>query len=210
MLVFTFRFAQQAVVIFKSNVSGISTQQFMYSANLEYNLYHTCYAWHIHYDWKIQCLEVENVYMQIWMANLPFHNFDFHPCHLVAQVVFRVEVTLLATLSQILVEVRQFLSASSMSANSVLYDSGIEGSRQYDLYKPLRGVFLSQPSPFYAQQTQLLTSSLLGLRPEVSWLLVAFPLLQDVKTLFWPFPPYLRQGTYRTVPAVPDLLASEW
>jgi len=49
-------------------------------------------------------------------------------------------------------------------------------------------------------------SSLLGLRSEVSWLVVAFPLLRHVKTLLWPFWLYSRQDTCRTVQAVPDLL----
>jgi hypothetical protein len=49
-------------------------------------------------------------------------------------------------------------------------------SRQYDFYKPLPGVILLQPSNFYAQEAQLLASSLLGLCREDSELVVALPL----------------------------------
>jgi hypothetical protein len=96
------------------------------------------------------------------MAYLLFHNFRFPQRHLVAQVAFRAEVP------PVLEEVRRFLCASSGSADSLLYHFGMEGSRPYDFCKPLPGVFPSQPSPSDAQETQLLASSLLGLRREVS------------------------------------------
>jgi len=38
-------------------------------------------------------------------------------------------------------------------------------------------------------------------------LMTAFPVLRHAKTLLWPFWPFSRPGTCRTVPAVPDLLA---
>jgi hypothetical protein len=77
-------------------------------------------------------------------------------------MAFRAEVR------PVLVEVRRFLSASSVSADSLPYYFGMEGSRPYDLCKPLPGVFPSQPSPSDAQQTQLIASSLLELPCEVS------------------------------------------
>jgi len=49
-LVLTVRFAVMAVVVFKINARGISTPQIVYFANLEYNLYRTCYPWHMHYE----------------------------------------------------------------------------------------------------------------------------------------------------------------
>jgi hypothetical protein len=50
--------------------------------------------------------------------------------------------------------------------------------------KPLPGVLQLQPSPSYAQETQLLTSSLLGLRCEVASLVVVCPLWWDTKPSF--------------------------
>jgi hypothetical protein len=101
------------------------------------------------------------------MAYLLFHNFHVRHCHLVAQVAFRVEAAFRAKVPPVLVEVRQILCASSMSTDSLLCHFGMEGSRPFDFYQPLSGVFQSQPSPFNAQEPQLLASSLLGLRREV-------------------------------------------
>jgi len=106
---------------------------------------------------------VENVYTHNWMAYLRFHNFRFRQCHLVAQVAFWGEVAFLAEVRQVLVGVWQFLCASSVSADSLLYYFGMDGSWPCDFYKPLPGVFLSLPSTFYAPETQLLASSLLRL-----------------------------------------------
>jgi len=144
------------------NVSYIPTKQIVYSANLQYNLYRACYPWHMHYDWKIECWDAENVYTHTCMVYLLFQNFHFSQCHLVAQMAFWVGVPL------VLWEVCWFLCASSVSADSLLCHFGMEGSRPYDFYNPLPGVFLSQPSPFYAQKTQLFASSLLGLGREVA------------------------------------------
>jgi hypothetical protein len=96
------------------------------------------------------------------MAYLLFHNFRFPQSHLLAQVAFRAEVL------PVVEEVWLFLWASCGSPDSLLYQFCMEGSRPYDLCKPLQGVFPSQPSPSDAQETQLLSSSLLGLRREVS------------------------------------------
>jgi hypothetical protein len=135
------------------------------------------------------------------MAYLLFHNFRFAQRHLVVQVAFRAEVP------PVLEELRRILCASSGSVDSLLYHFGIGGSRPYDFCKPLPGVFPSQPSPSDAQETELLTSSLVGLWREVSQLVVAFPLLRSAETHLWPILPYSRQGTCWTVPDVPDLLA---
>jgi hypothetical protein len=86
----------------------------------------------------------------------------------VAHVVFWVEAAFRAEVPPVLVEVRWFLCASSVSTDSLLCHFGMEGSRLFDFYKPLPGVFLSQPSSFDDQETQLLVSSLFGLRCEVS------------------------------------------
>jgi hypothetical protein len=52
-----------------------------------------------------------------------------------AERAFRVEVP------PVLVEVWWFICTSSVSADSLLYQFGIEGNWPYDFYKPLRGVF---------------------------------------------------------------------
>jgi hypothetical protein len=95
------------------------------------------------------------------MAYLLFHNFRFPQHHLVAQVVFREVMAFRAEVPPGLMVVRRFLSASSVSADSLLYHFGMEGSRPYDFCKPLPGVFPSQPSPSDAQENELLASSFL-------------------------------------------------
>jgi len=162
----------------------------------------------MHYDWKIECLEAENVYTHTRMAYHHFHNICFRQCHLVVQVAFWAEVAIWAEMPPGLMEVRRCLCASSLSADSLLCHFGMKGSRPFDFYKRLPDVFLSHPSPFYAQETQLLASSLLRLRREVSWLVVWFPLLWRAKTLLWTFWPYSRQWACRTLLSVPNLLAS--
>jgi hypothetical protein len=65
-------------------------------------------------------------------------------------------------------EVRQFLCVSSVSADSLRCHFGKEGSRAFGYNEALPGVFVSQPSPIYAQETQHPASSLLGPRCVVS------------------------------------------
>jgi len=55
-----------------------------------------------------------------------------------------------------------------MSADSLLCHFGKEGSRAFGYDEALPGVFVSQPSPFNAQETQHPASSLLGPRRVVS------------------------------------------
>jgi hypothetical protein len=102
------------------------------------------------------------------MAYLRFHNFHFPHCHLVVQVAFWAEMAFSVELPPVLVELQQFLCAYHMSADILLYHFGMEGSQPYNFYKPLPGVFLSQPPPSDAPEIQLFASSLLGLRHEVS------------------------------------------
>jgi hypothetical protein len=102
------------------------------------------------------------------MAYLLLHNLFFHQCDLVVQVAFRAKAVFLAEVLPVLVDVRQFLCASRVSADSLRCHFGMEGSRLFDIYKLLPGVFQSQPSPFYAKNTERLASSHLGLRREVS------------------------------------------
>jgi hypothetical protein len=109
------------------------------------------------------------------MAYFLFHNFRFPQRHLLPQVAFRAKVP------PVLEEVRQFVCTSSVSPDSLVYHFGLEGSRAFDFCNALQGVFPSQPSPPDAQETQLLTSSLLGLGREVSQLVVVLPLLWSAK-----------------------------
>jgi hypothetical protein len=83
-------------------------------------------------------------------------------------MTFREEAALRAEVLPVLLEVWRFLCATSVSVDSLLCHFGMEGSRVFDFYKPLPGVFLLQPSTFDDQETQLLTSSLLGLQRDVS------------------------------------------
>ena len=66
-----------------------------------------------------------------------------------------------------LVQVLLFHCAWSVSANSLVCNIGNEGSHPCDICEPQPGVFLSHPSPFNDQKTQLPTSSLDRLHGEV-------------------------------------------
>jgi hypothetical protein len=68
----------------------------------------------------------------------------------------------------VLVEVHRFGCTSPVAGDAVLYHCGKECSCPFDLYRPLLGVILSKASPIYSEETQLLTSSRLGLRRVVS------------------------------------------
>jgi len=58
-------------------------------------------------------------------------------------------------------EVHLFFCVSSMSADSLRCDFGKEGSRTFRYDEALPGVFVSQPSPFAARETQHPSSFLL-------------------------------------------------
>jgi hypothetical protein len=64
--------------------------------------------------------------------------------------------------------VHLFLCVSSVSADSLRCHFGKEGSRAFGYDEALPGVFVSQPSHFYAQETQHPASSVLGPRRVVS------------------------------------------
>ena len=76
-------------------------------------------------------------------------------------MVFRVVVELIVG------EVHLCLCITSVTADYLLCHFGKEGSRLFDFHESLPGVFLSPPSPCYAQETQLLASPLLRLLPVV-------------------------------------------
>jgi len=169
------------------------------SSNLENNLYCTCNPGQRHYDWKIELWELEYIDSHIQVVRLPFQRFDFSHCHQVAQVAFRAEVALN------LVEVHPDLCDSSSSADSLGSHCGKDGSGPFDFHESLLCVFRLLPSPSQAEENQLLAGSLLWLWREVPWLVAAFPVTQNAKSLLWPFYSYSRQGAGRTVLAVPNL-----
>jgi len=155
----------------------------------------------MHHHWKIEHWEDEYVYTHIWVAHLQFRSFEFPECQLMGWVAFR------AAVAPVLVEVHLFLCAASVSRDSFRYHVGNKGSHPFDFHEAFSGVFLSQSLPCYSQQTQHLTSSLLGFRRAVSWLVVLLSLLRRAKTHIWPFWSYSMQSACRTVSAVPYLLA---
>jgi hypothetical protein len=128
----TFRFTQKAAVIFKINVSGISTQQIVYWVNLEYSVNRACYPCHMHYDCKIECRDAENVYTHAWMAYLLFRNFQVCQCHLVVLVACCEEAAFWAEVPPGAVEERRFLWAPTVSVDFVLCHFGITGRRPFE------------------------------------------------------------------------------
>jgi len=147
------------------------------SANLEWNHYRGCDPWNIDQDWKIERWEALYVYTHIRVAHLLFRSFEHSHCHQVGQVVFR------ASVAPVMVEVHLCLCASSVSVDSLLCHIRKEDCCLCDFHEPLPAVFLSQLSHCYAWQPQHPASSLLGLRRQVSWSAVAFPLSRHAKTL---------------------------
>jgi len=103
------------------------------------------------------------------------------------------------------VEVHRHLDASSVCADSSPCHLGKEGRYLCGCDEAQLRVFLSQPSPLYAQESQITVSTLPILWHEVSWFGVVFPLLRPTKTPLWPFSPLSKRGTCRSILAVPDL-----
>ena len=170
------------------------------SANLEWNLFRTCDPWHMHQDWTIEHWEEVYVYTPIRVAHLLFRTCELPHGRQQVQVAFRAQVR------PVLVEVHQLLCASSMSVDSSRCHFGKESSRPIPFHEPLPGNFLSQSSVVCARETELPTSSHLGLQCEVCWSWFEFSLLQCPTTLLWPLWRYSTQGACWTVLAVPDLL----
>ena len=141
-------------------------------------------------NWLFQHIELLKSYRLGWVACLP-----------------DVELALDSALCVGRVEVHLFLCVSTVSADSLRCHFGSEGSRTCGFDKALPGVFVSQPSPFCAPETQHPDSLLLRPRWVISLWDISFARLRRVKSLVWPFWPYSMPGACRTVPAVPDLLA---
>jgi len=71
-----------------------------------------------------------------------------------------VQVAFQASVAPVVVQVHPCLCASSESLDSLLCQFGKEDSHLFDFPEPLPGVFLSQPSPSYARETQYHATSL--------------------------------------------------
>ena len=175
------------------------------SAYRDQNLYCAGYPGQMHQDWTIQHRDGMDVNTHIRPANWWFRYVELRNCYRIGQVECRTEVGLAVCVER--EEVQLVLRVSNVSVEFVRCHFGKEGIRMCGLDEASPGFFLSQPAPLYAPETQNPTSSLCGPRCEVSWSHISSPLLRHAKTLLWPFWPYSRPGTCRTVPAVPDLHA---
>jgi len=142
------------------------------SAWLDLNLYHACDPSHMHQGWNIEHREEEYVYtnilvehLRLWMCELPYY-------HWVAQVAMQADVASVLVLAVWVtpVEVHLCICTTSMSWNSVLCHVGKERSHPFDFPQASPGVFPLQLSNFHPQETQLPTSPLHGLRPEVAFI----------------------------------------
>jgi len=137
-----------------------------------------------------------------------FQKVELCKCYRLGRVACRAEVesALVSALCIGRVEVHLFLCVSIVSADTLQCHFGKEGSRIFGFDEALPGVFVSEPSPFYALDTQHPALSLLRPRGVVSGWDILFPLLRRARSLLWHFWPYSTPGACRTVPAVPDLL----
>jgi len=86
------------------------------------------------------------------------------------------QVAIRAKVAPVSVVVHPSICAASVSVDLLWRHVGKAGSPPFDFRKPLRSVFPSQPSPCHARETQHAASSLLGIRREVSRLVVVFRL----------------------------------
>jgi len=150
------------------------------------------------------------VHTHIRPANWRVGPVELPNCYQLGRVAFRAEVAspLESAVCFCWEEVRLFLCVSIVSAEYLPCHVGTEGIRPSGFDKALPGVVPSQPSSFYAQETEHPASSPLGPRREVLWTTIAFSLMRPTKSLLWPFSPHSRPGACRTVPTVPALLAS--
>jgi len=96
------------------------------------------------------------------VADLRVRNIQLIDFNMLVPVACRAEV------SPVMEEVHQFHFTSRVSADSLHFHCGKEGSRQSAVHEPLPGVFPSEPSPSYAHETQLPACYLFGIWPEGS------------------------------------------
>jgi len=136
------------------------------AAYLDQNQYRARYPHHR----KIPYTEelYSNTYIR--QANWRFEKVEPRKCYRLGWVACGavVESALESALCVGRVEVHLFYCVSSVSADSLRCHFGQEGSRTFGFDKALPGVFVSQPSPICAQDTQHPASSLLRPRLVVS------------------------------------------
>jgi hypothetical protein len=97
-------------------------------------------------------------------ANWKLQQVELWKCYRLRRVGCRAEVesALEPALGIGQVGVHLFLCISSVSADSLRFHFGKEGSQRFGFDEALPPVVVSQPSPFYAQQPQYPAFSLLG------------------------------------------------
>jgi hypothetical protein len=83
-------------------------------------------------------------------------------------VAFQAVKTFRAEVPPVLVQWPRLRCVSGEITEYFLFHVGMEGSRPYDCCEPFLGLFPLQLSLSDAQETQLLASSILGLRRKVS------------------------------------------
>ena len=131
------------------------------SAYLAQNLYRAGYPDHHR---KIPHRQELYAITYIWPANWRFQKVKLRKCQPLWWVACRAEVesALEAALCGGWVEVHLLICVCSVSADSLQCNFGKEGSRTFGFDEALLGVFVSQHSPFYAQETQHPTSCVFG------------------------------------------------
>ena len=136
------------------------------SAYLDQNRYHARLPHHRNIGFRGELHSNKYIRRAIWR----FVKVELRKCYQLGQVVCRavVESALESALCISRVEVHLVFCVSSVCAYSLRCHFGKNGSRTFGFDEALPGVFVSQPSPFHAQETQHPASSLLGPRGEVS------------------------------------------
>jgi len=215
MLAITCRFTQQAALVLQMDVSCITTQQIVYkpvdvpsSVSISGS---KSVSWWLSWAHASNVLNspqagvvCEFVYpagkltlSECWaLSLLPGGTGGVQGiCGIRAALEFRAEVAFQSDVASALdsarcigrVDVHLFLCVSSVCADFSRCHCGKRGECLCGFHEAWPRIFPSQPSPLYALETHPPTSSLLGLRRELSWPDIAFLILQNAKTRLWPF-----------------------
>jgi len=141
--------------------------------NLHQSAYQDQNRYHARYPHHLQNIPPrEELYANTYFrpANWWFQQVALRKCYQLRRVAYlaAVELALESPLCIGRVEVHLFLCVSSLSAVSLQCHFGKEGSRTFGFDEALPGVFIPQPSPCCAQDTQHPASVHLGPRRVVS------------------------------------------
>ena len=131
------------------------------SAYLDENRYRAGYSRH---HWKSPHRETLYANMCLRSSNWRFQNVELQKCGRLRPEAYHEEVESALESAQCVgqVEVHLFLSISNVSLDFLRCHLAEEGRRMFCVDEALPGVFVSQPSPFYAQETKHTAFSLLG------------------------------------------------